>query len=85
MSKEPILPSSASRARRYRQRRREGSIVVQAEVSVPTIAGLVDCGLLDKDNVTRDEITMALAILLDGISKDAIEFDEDWIASFGDG
>ncbi len=84
MSKEP-MSSFVSRARRYRQRRRDGEVVVQVEVSVPAITGLVDCGLLDEDNVTRGEISLALAVLLDAIERDAIKFDEKWIAALGDG
>ena len=82
MSKEPILSSSASRARRYRQRRRDGDVVVQVEVSAPAIAGLVDCGLLDADDVTRSEISLALKSLLDAVEGEATEFDAvAWLAS----
>ena len=84
MGKELIPSSSASRARRYRQRRRDGEIVVQVEVSVREIAGLANYGLLDADNVTRDGVALALEVLLDGISKGAVDLDENWIDSFGD-
>ncbi len=53
-------------------------------MSVPAITGLVNCGLLDVDNVTREEVALALDVLLDGISKGAIDFDETWVKSFGD-
>jgi hypothetical protein len=85
IKKGGILSSSATRAQRYRQRRRDGDVVVQVEVSAPAIAGLANYGLIDADNVTRDKISFALEVLLDAIERKAIEFDEDWIDSFGDG
>ena len=78
------MTEAAMRSKLYRERRKAGEVVVQVEVSVPAIAGLVKCGLLDQDDVTRNAIVLALGILLDGISKGAIDFDENWIASFGD-
>ncbi len=85
MSKEPIQSSSASRGRRYRQRQRDGEVVVRVPVSRDAIAGLVRYGLIDTDNVTRGGISFALEIFLDAVSKDAIDFNEAWIKSFADG
>ena len=84
MTQETAFSSSASRSRRYRQRRREGVFVVPVEVGAPALNGLVRYGLIDADNVTRDEISFALEILLDAVSKGAIDLDENWIDSFGD-
>ncbi len=85
MSKEPILSSSVSRARRYRRRQRDGEVVVQVEVPAHVITGFASYGLLDADNVTRDEISFALEILLDAVSKGGITLEKSWIASFEDG
>jgi len=79
------MTEAAIRSKRYRQRRRDGEVVVRVEVSRGAVAGLVDCGLLDRDNMTRGEISLALEVLMDAIERKAIEFDEDWIDSFGDG
>ena len=77
MSKEPTLSSSAARGRRYRQRRRDGEVVIRVEVSRGAVAGLVFCGFLDMNNVTRGEISLALEALMDAIERKAID-------SFGD-
>ena len=84
MTERAHLSASALRSRRYRQRRREGAFVVPVEVGVPALNGLVRYGLIDADNVTRDEISFALEILLDAASKGAIDLNETWIDSFGD-
>ena len=84
MTQRAYVSASALRSRRYRQRRRDGDVVVQVEVSAPAIAGLANYGLVDGNNVTRDGIALALEVLLDGISKGAIDLHETWIDSFGD-
>ncbi len=82
MTKEPVLSSSASRARRYRQRRRDGDVVVQVEVNVPALNGLARYGFLDQDDTCeRDDIANAIKLVLDGIAKNALAAETGWIYS----
>ena len=72
----------AARSRRYRQRRRKGTVVLRVEVDVETLASLVRYGVLDQRDIhDRDKVGGAVSVILDGVSKDAVAFDAGWLLS----
>ncbi len=74
--------SSVERSRRYRQRKRERTILVLVEINAEAIDGLVRFGFLDQTDIgDRDQIGIAVALILDGLSKDALDIEPSWVAS----
>jgi len=73
---------AAVRARNYRRRRREGTILVPVETSAEAIDGLVRYGFLDQADIgDRDKIGNAIALILDGLSKNAVTLEPSWVSS----
>ena len=80
MTDRPVYSFTADRARRYRQRRREGKFLIRVEVDKEVAAGLARYGLVD-EIAYRNEIASAIELVLDAISKHKISFDLEWVAS----
>ena len=73
---------AAVRARNYRRRQREGTILVPVETSAEAIDGLVRYGFLDQTDIgDRDQISNAIALILQGLSKNAVNLEPSWVAS----
>ena len=82
MASQTATSSSVERSRRYRQRKREGAILVPVETSAGAIDGLVRHGLLDQTDIgDRDKIGNAIALILEGLSKNAVSFEPSWVSS----
>jgi len=75
-------PSSSARSKRYRERKKDGEMVVRLEVDTAARAGLVRYGLLAPgDAGKRAEVAGAIKLLLDGISRRGLGFTTDWMRS----
>ena len=74
--------SSSARSKRYRERKKDGRVVVRLEIDASTRAGLVRYGLLaPSDTGKREEVAGAVGLLLDGISRRGLGFKTDWMRS----
>ena len=70
---------TATRARRYRQRKGAGRIIVQAELSPKALEALFDLGCIaDKaDMADREKVGEAVDLLLFAMAEGAVEIDYD--------
>ncbi len=82
MASQIATSSSVQRSRRYRRRRREGAILVPVETSAECLDGLVRYGFLDQLDIDdRDQIGNAIALILGGLSKNAVDLEPSWVSS----
>ena len=73
-------PSSSARSKRYRERKKDGEMVVRLEVDAAARAGLVRCGFVAPgDADSRDEIAKAVEMLLDGMARNCLAFATGWV------
>ena len=85
MSNPPAPSSGAERARRHRERRRKGRIVVPVEVAPEDLNALCDNFLLEsKDLADRGAIGRSIELILLALSEGAFEIDFDHFLDDGD-
>ncbi len=57
-------------------------ILVPVETSAEALNGLVRYGFIDQTDIgDRDKIGNAIALILDGLSKNAVNLEPSWVSS----